>query len=155
MRLLGFRNNKEEGIHEEDPRPRVVKPYQPLVPFSQCLAKAKLEVKFGKFLEIFKKLQINIPFLDAIFKTPSYVRFLKEIPSNKRGFKSMVWFPLRRSVKLPPKIEDSGSSSIPYAVGDVSISRALCDLRASVSLMPYSICKRLQVGELKPTTISI
>jgi len=75
-------------------------------------------------------------------------------PTNG-GFKSILWFPLRRSVKLPPKIEDPGSFSIPYAVGDVSISRALCDLRATVSLMPYSICKRLQVGELKRTTISI
>lgn len=57
--------------------------------------------------------------------------------------------------KLPSKLEDQGSFPIPCAVGDVSISRALCDLEASVHLMPYSICKRLQVGKLKPTTISV
>jgi len=57
--------------------------------------------------------------------------------------------------KLPPKLKDPSSFSIPCAVGDVSISKTLCDLGASVSLMPYFICKRLQVGELKPTTISI
>ena len=50
---------------------------------------------------------------------------------------------------------DPGSFSIPYSVGDVTISRALCDLGASVSLMPYSICKKLKVGNLKPTTISL
>jgi len=51
-------NDKNQGIHEEDPRPRVVEPYRPLVPFSQHLAKAKLKAKFEKFLEILKKLQI-------------------------------------------------------------------------------------------------
>ena len=37
----------------------------------------------------------------------------------------------------------------------MTISRALCDLGASVSLMPYSICEKLQVDNLKPTTISL
>jgi len=60
-----------------------------------------------------------------------------------------------RQNKLPPKLEDLGSFFILCAVGDVAISRAFCDLGASVNLMPYSICKRLQVGELKPTMISI
>jgi len=57
--------------------------------------------------------------------------------------------------KLPPKLSDPGSFSIPCSVGGLTISRALCDLGASVSLMPYSICKKLQEGELKPTTISL
>ena len=43
---------------------------------------------------------------------------------------------------------------IPCAVSHVSISNALGDLGASISLMPCSICKPLQVGELKPNTIS-
>jgi len=57
--------------------------------------------------------------------------------------------------KLPPELKDWGIFSIPCTVGDVSISRALCDLIVSVSLMPYSICKWLEVGELKSTIISI
>jgi len=57
--------------------------------------------------------------------------------------------------KLPSKLEDSGNFIIPCTVGDVSISRALCDVGASMSLMPYLIYKWLRVGELKPTTISI
>ena len=35
------------------------------------------------------------------------------------------------------------------------INRALCDLEASVSLMLYSICKKVQVGGLNPTTLSL
>jgi len=71
-------------MHEEGPRPMVVEPYPPPVPPPQCLAKARLEAKFGKFLKILKKLQINIAFLDSISEMPSYAKFLKESLSNKR-----------------------------------------------------------------------
>ncbi|XP_057249286.1 uncharacterized protein LOC104908630 [Beta vulgaris subsp. vulgaris] len=48
-----------------------------------------------------------------------------------------------------------GSYSIPVKLGDIEIKNALCDLGASVSLMPLSICKKLNMGELKPTRISL
>ncbi|XP_058010464.1 uncharacterized protein LOC110663640 [Hevea brasiliensis] len=57
--------------------------------------------------------------------------------------------------KLPPKLKDPRSLSIPCHIGETSIEKALCDLGASVSLMPLSICEKLKVGELKPTTISL
>jgi len=43
--------------------------------------------------------------------------------------------------KLPSKLVDPGSFSVPCVVRYVSISKSLCDLRAIVSLMPYSTCK--------------
>ena len=48
------------------------------------MRKHKLDKQFGKFLEVFKKLHINIPFVDALAQMPSYVKFMKEILSNKR-----------------------------------------------------------------------
>ncbi|XP_057247562.1 uncharacterized protein LOC130589929 [Beta vulgaris subsp. vulgaris] len=57
--------------------------------------------------------------------------------------------------KLPKKLGDPGSYSIPVKLGDIEIKNALCDLGASVSLMPLSICKKLNMGELKPTRISL
>ncbi|XP_021731334.1 uncharacterized protein LOC110698244 [Chenopodium quinoa] len=56
---------------------------------------------------------------------------------------------------LPKKLGDPGSYSIPVKLGDIEINRALCDLGGSVSLMPLSICKKLQMGELNPTRISL
>ena len=47
-----------------------------------------------------------------------------------------------------PKVKDRGSFSILSSMGDISISWALCDLGVSVSLIPYSICKKLQVRNL-------
>ncbi|XP_057993067.1 uncharacterized protein LOC131174047 [Hevea brasiliensis] len=37
----------------------------------------------------------------------------------------------------------------------MNINKILCDLGASVSLIPLLICQKLDVGELKPTTISL
>ena len=54
------------------------------IPFPQRLKKSKLDQQFAKFLEVFKKLHINIPFVDALEQMPSYVKFMKDILSNKR-----------------------------------------------------------------------
>lgn len=45
--------------------------------------------------------------------------------------------------KMPPKLKDPGSFSIPCVIGKFVIDKALYDLGASVSLMPLSISKRL------------
>ena len=58
-------------------------PYVSQVPYPQRVAKAKLDKQFAKFLEVFKKLHINIPFADALTQMPSYAKFMKDILSNK------------------------------------------------------------------------
>ena len=58
--------------------------YTPTVPFPQRLQKAKREEWFSRFLDIFKKIEINIPFTEVINQMPTYEKFLKEILSKKR-----------------------------------------------------------------------
>ena len=67
---------------ESEGRPHRTKPTIP-IPYPQRLKKSKLDKQFTKFLEIFKKLHINIPFADALEQMPSYVKFMKEILSKK------------------------------------------------------------------------
>ncbi|XP_030924850.1 uncharacterized protein LOC115951859 [Quercus lobata] len=57
--------------------------------------------------------------------------------------------------KLPPKLKDPGSFTIPCAIGKSYFDRALCDLGASINLMPLSVFRKLGLGEVKPTTISL
>ena len=33
---------------------------------------------------MFKKLEVDIPFMDALTQLPNYVKFMKEIMSNKK-----------------------------------------------------------------------
>ena len=54
------------------------------IPYPQHLKKNKLDKQFIKFMEVFKKLYINIPFVDALERMPSYVKFMKDILSKKR-----------------------------------------------------------------------
>ena len=56
----------------------------PVIPFPQWLKKILLDKQFGKFMDVFKKLHINIPLADALEKMPSYVKFMKDILANKR-----------------------------------------------------------------------
>ena len=60
--------------------------YKPPVPFPQRLQKAKLEEKFSKFLNMFKKIEINILFSEALTQMPYYDKFMKDILSRKGKF---------------------------------------------------------------------
>ena len=64
---------------------------EPAIPISypQRLKKGKLEKRFTKFLDIFKKLHINIPFIDALENMPSYVKFMKKILEIRRSWRNM------------------------------------------------------------------
>ena len=47
----------------------------PPISYPQCLKKNKLDKEFTKFMEVLKKLHINISFADALEQMPSYVKF--------------------------------------------------------------------------------
>ena len=58
--------------------------YHPPIPFPQRLKQTKLNDQFAKFLNMFRKLEINIPFAKALAQMPHYAKFLKEIINKKR-----------------------------------------------------------------------
>ncbi|GJT64384.1 DNA-directed DNA polymerase [Tanacetum coccineum] len=57
--------------------------------------------------------------------------------------------------KLPSKEKDPGSFTIPCDIGQLHIGNALADLRASISLMPYTMYEKLGLGEPKATRMSL
>jgi len=126
-------NVKEQGIHKEDPRPRTVEPYRPPVPFPQRLAKAKLEAKFGKFLEILKKCKSTSLSWMPSPKCPLMLSSLNKFYLTNGGFKNILWFHSRRSVVRSFKKTSLQSLKIRvvflYLVRlQISISSALCDI---------------------------
>ena len=92
---------------------------------------------------------------------PKYAKFLNEVLSNKMKLvdNEKVMFIeeciaiLQR--KLPSMLKDLGSFTIPCTIGDYDFDKVLCDLGASVNLMSLSIFRKLEIGEMKPTTISL
>src|SRR5438270_8926405 len=110
---------------------------------------------------MFRSLHINVPFADLLEQMPKYAKFLKEIISNKKRLSEHETVMLTEessallSKRLPPKLKDAGSFSIPVMIGETFCNNALCDLGASVNLMPYSLFQKLGIGEVRPTTISL
>ena len=45
-----------------------------------------MEEKFSRFLDIFKKIEINIPFIEALTQMPNYAKYFKDILRKKRNF---------------------------------------------------------------------
>ena len=43
-----------------------------------------MDDQFSKFLNMFKKIEVNIPFAEALAQMPHYAKFMKDILSKKR-----------------------------------------------------------------------
>lgn len=56
---------------------------------------------------------------------------------------------------MPSKLKDTGRFSIPCVIGKFVIDKALCDIEASVSLMPLSIWAKLKLGDFWPTRMPL
>ena len=131
------------------------------MPFPQRLQKSRREEQFSKFLDIFKKIEINIPFAEVISQMPLYAKFLKEILSKKRKIAEEGIVNLTTTCsaiiqqKLPAKMKDPGSFTIPCSIGKYEFKKALCDSGASINSMPLLVVQRLSFGELTPKTITL
>ena len=43
-----------------------------------------MDDQYSKFLNMFKKIEVNIPFAKALAQMPHYAKFMKDILSKKR-----------------------------------------------------------------------
>ena len=57
--------------------------------------------------------------------------------------------------KIPTKLKDPGSFIIPCVVGTNEFPRYLCDLGTSINLMPLSIFRKLGLGDVKATNMTL
>ena len=87
---------------------------------------------------------------------PKYAKYLKEIISNEWYLADFAIIGLNKEYfvvilkKLPPKLKDLWSFSTPCFIGTLYFDRALCDLGASINLMPCFVYKKL--GSQEPLT---
>ncbi|XP_070046980.1 uncharacterized protein [Nicotiana tomentosiformis] len=56
---------------------------------------------------------------------------------------------------MAPKLEDTGALKIPCSIGSAEFAKALCDLGASINLMPYSVFNTLGIGHPRPTSMRL
>ncbi|XP_021775317.1 uncharacterized protein LOC110739161 [Chenopodium quinoa] len=158
----GDRASLDEVVVETPREVRVEKEIvKPKLPYPQKFMRQKLDEQFGRFIDMLKQLHLSLPFTDVINQMPNYAKFLKDILSGKITCEVVETINLTENCsaiimnKMPPKLKDPGNFSIPCAINKMQIDNSLCDLGASVSLMPYSVYQRLELGELLPSNITL
>ena len=146
---------EEQSVAKEEVKMRIPPP------FPQVLRRKKNSVHQTEILEVLRQVKVNIPLLDMIKQVPTYAKFLKDLCTVKKGLNVNKKAFLTEQVstiiesKTPLKYKDPGCPTISVNIGGISVEKALLDLGASVNLLPYSMYKRLGLGELKPTSITL
>ncbi|KAK5836016.1 hypothetical protein PVK06_011753 [Gossypium arboreum] len=89
------------------------------------------------------------------------MEFLKELLVNKRKLDEVLYVELNTVCsailqnKLPDKLKDPGSFTIPCLIGSLDVNNALADLGASINIMPYKMFKQLGLEKPKQNRMSI
>ncbi|CAN6583765.1 unnamed protein product [Malus baccata var. baccata] len=170
----GYKEDEKLQFEEEEASPPKVKvdtsmpqarlqicPNRPIrvrmcqIQFLLMFMQTKKEEAEKDILETLRKVQLNIPFLDAIKQVPRYAKFLKELCTTRKRISTKEVVKVGENVsailqrKLPPKCKDPGSFTIPCVIGNTRFKSAMLDLGASINVMPYSIYVSMNLGELK------
>jgi hypothetical protein len=130
------------------------------LPFPHRNQRIQTDEEFGKFIEVIQKLYINIPLLDAI-QVPTYAKYLRDILNKKRPLPTTEVIKLTEECSaailniLPTKKKDPRCPTIDCSIRDQHFNNALCDLRASVSVMPKTVFNNLSYSTLEPTSMCI
>jgi hypothetical protein len=142
----------EEGLRKMAPQEYVD---TTLLPFPRRIKKPTMDEQFGKFVEVIKKLNVNIPFLEAM-QVPTYAKYLKDILNNKRPLPTMDMVKLTEECSAAIlKKKDPGCPTISCSIGSEHFENELCDLGASVSIMPKVVFDKLNYTSLSPTTMCL
>ncbi|XP_070041468.1 uncharacterized protein [Nicotiana tomentosiformis] len=104
-----------------------------------------------------KILSINVPLVEDLEQMSGYAKFMKDLVTKKwsMNFETIkVTHQVSEIVhSIATKLEDLGAFTIPCTIGSAKCAKALCDLGASINLIPYSVLKTLGVGQPRPTSM--
>ncbi|GAU46944.1 hypothetical protein TSUD_180480 [Trifolium subterraneum] len=131
------------------------------LPYPHVPTKKDKDRQYARFLDIFKRLQINIPFSEALEQMPTYAKFMKEILTKKRRITDEETIHLDASCSaiiqrtLPTKEKDPGRVTLPVTIGNVNVGKALIDLGSSINLIPLSVIERIGGLDITRTRMTL
>ncbi|CAM8997019.1 unnamed protein product [Rhodiola kirilowii] len=156
------KNGDAPEEHTPSPMPRTeTSKIRAALPFQVSARVPKQHVMDEDVFELFSKVEINIPLLEAIKQIPRYAKFLKELCTNRRRSNRNDQELMSRDVsaviqrKVPPKCGDPETYTIPCTIGNIRIENCMLDLGASINVLPFSIYSCLRIGPLEPTSLTI
>nr|GEW86175.1 reverse transcriptase domain-containing protein [Tanacetum cinerariifolium] len=142
------------------------KPNQrPSISYPSIMQDQKLRDKANdqreKFFQIFKDLNFNISFADALILMPKFGPFIKSLLTNKDKLYKLARSPLNKNClavllkKLHEKLGNPGKFLIPCDFPGMAKCLALADLGASINLMPLSVWNKLSLPNLSPRCMTL
>ena len=97
--------------------------------------------------------------LTDILEMSPYAKYMKDIVTNKRMIPESKISTMLANYTfkggIPKKLGDPGISTTPYSIKRNYVKTAICDLGAGVSVMPFSLYRRLELNKLTPIEISL
>ncbi|XP_042038284.1 uncharacterized protein LOC121784177 [Salvia splendens] len=108
---------------------------------------------------MFRDVDVKVPLLHAL-KMPPISKFIKDYLAGKVNEEGImitdenVSAVIQRN-DLPSKKTDPGLFTLPISIGDVQVEHAMCDLGASINVLPHSIYRKLGEAKLVDTDIMI
>ncbi|GJZ49050.1 DNA/RNA polymerases superfamily protein [Tanacetum coccineum] len=135
---------------QKDDKMQLIKLSLASVPFPCRLKEYGYDEK--EVLKGLKKLQVN-----SVESATSLKILLTKKTRIKEDIKATMneHYSAIIKIDLPQKEKDLGSFALPCKINDMCFDKALADLGASVSVMPYSTFTNLGLGKLAPTKLSI
>ncbi|XP_009790560.1 uncharacterized protein [Nicotiana sylvestris] len=97
--------------------------------------------------------------MDALREMPGYAKRMKDLMSQKIDFQDLSTITLTQTCSvvvtrpMAQKVFDPCSFTIPCTIGSYAFAKALCDLGASINLMPLTIYTKLGIVIARPTSI--
>ncbi|RDX92528.1 hypothetical protein CR513_25330, partial [Mucuna pruriens] len=138
------------------------------LPFPSWTISARKPESDEELLKMFRKVEINIPLLDAIKQILKYAKFLKELCVHKRRkmkgsqeFGGVVSALTKSdsttgiSQVLPNKCRDPRIFSVPCTIDECTFANAMLDLGASINVMSASIYRSLNFEDLESMGMTI
>jgi hypothetical protein len=140
---------KVTGIVTEEPEFEMPEEDTRIPQLKTCYFRGKLDNHFEKFVEVVRRLSINMPLLDAL-QVPTYSRYFNDIPTNKYEIATLGVYHVKMFEGCIAAIanglekqKDPGCPTIPCSIGSFNFEKVLCDLGASVSVMPRDVFEKL------------
>ena len=128
------------------------------MPFPPKSIKKKDDEEFERFAEMIRPIFLRMRLTDMLKMNP-YAKYMKEIITNKRKIPEAEISTMLANYTfkdgVPKKLGDPGIPTIPCSIKKNYVKTALCDLGAGVSVMPFSLYKRLDLNKLTHTEISL
>ncbi|XP_070028833.1 uncharacterized protein [Nicotiana sylvestris] len=94
-----------------------------------------------------KLTEVNIPLIDGLTENPGYAKMMKDLMSRKFDFQDLATMTLTQTCSavvtrpIAEKLFDPWSFTISCTIGNFAFAKALCDLRASINLMPWQFIR--------------